>query len=126
MCIYNSMFIQRFPALESWCKRIEITLSLVEILVALLVLTIVIVPLVSMFTDGFSGIARTGRISHDLYQAQIEVEAAITAEAGSITPSPSPLKITFADGSTVSVPGEIREIKVNDVTITTFVLEHGN
>ncbi|MBS3902276.1 MAG: hypothetical protein KGZ54_09705, partial [Dethiobacter sp.] len=61
------MFIQRFPALESWCKRIEITLSLVEILVALLVLTIVIVPLVSMFTDGFSGIARTGRISHDLY-----------------------------------------------------------
>ncbi len=111
--------------LQSWKNNIS-GLSLVEMLVALLVLAIIIVPLISMFTDGFLGIARTGRKSQDLYQAQIKVEAAIYTGANSITPSQPPLIINFADDSSVLVPGAIYEIKVNDIAITTFILNRRN
>ncbi|MBS3898094.1 MAG: prepilin-type N-terminal cleavage/methylation domain-containing protein [Dethiobacter sp.] len=111
--------------LQNWKNDVS-GLSLVEVLVALLVMAIVIVPLISMFTNGFSGIARTGRKSQDLYQAQKEVEAAIYAGVNSITPSPPPLRITFADDSFVLVPGEIREVRVNDIAITTFILNRAN
>jgi len=107
--------------LQKW-KNDQAGFSLAEMLVALFILAIALVPLIAMLTDGFAGIVRAGRTSSDLYQTQKLVEAAIYSGTTSITP----LTITFADTSTVQILGEIREIRLNDTAITTFIPRHRN
>jgi len=94
--------------------------TMVEMLLALLILAVTLVPLITMLTDGFAGIVRAGRTSSDLYQTQKLVEEAIYLG----TTSSTPLTITFTDASTIQIPGVIREIQLSDTAvtaITTFI-----
>ena len=100
--------------------------TMVEMLVALLILAITLVPLINMLTDGFAGIVRAGRTSSDLYEVQKLVEEAIYL--GSPTSS-TWLTVTFTDPSTpsiIQIPGVIREIRFSDTAITTFIPRDGN
>jgi len=76
--------------------------SLVEVLVALAVLTIIIFAFTTLFTSSFSGIFRAGRKSASLYEAQAALDHVI--EQGTASTA---AEVTILFGSiAVNVKGE--------------------
>lgn len=91
--------------------------TLIEMLIALLVLSIVVAALISMLVNGMFGIVAAGTKSSNMYQTQVKVERAINTGTSQNTP----LTITFTDSTFITVPGEIASLQTDDVTISVFI-----
>ena len=98
--------------------------SLVEILVAFVILLIVITAVTPLFTTSYAGIFRAGRKSNALYQAQRDIESAINV--GTALNS-DPLTITFpgVPSITLTLQGKIETktypAEANNVSVTVFL-----
>lgn len=76
--------------------------TIVEVLVALAILMIIIFSFTLLFTSSFSGIARAGKVSEELFRAQKDMDNKIVEADDS--EDPYEIKIIF--------PGEIDPVEV--------------
>lgn len=91
--------------------------TLVELLVALMVLTIFLVSFIAMFVNGMFGISSSGQKSSDIFSTQEELEQMISRGTSEATP----LTITLPNSSTISVSGEIVIIENGKAKMSTFI-----
>ncbi len=83
-------------------------LTLVELLVALAILTLVLLAVVGLFTGGFSNVGIAGHRSDALYRAQTGLENNILipgTDDDGLQMDDTELEITF-EGFTIRVPGK--------------------
>lgn len=90
--------------------------TLVEVLVAMAILMIIIFTFTVLYTSSFAGIARAGKVSEELFNAQKDMDN-IIAEGLETLPEETPpeMEIEFVDGvgnvvHTVKVKGEEKEV----------------
>ena len=93
--------------------------SLVEVMIALVIIALIATAIVPLFISGFSGIVASGRKSVSMYETQVELERAISQ--GIQEPDESPLAIIFADSSSVEVRGKQLDVEIEKVSITVFI-----
>lgn len=96
--------------------------SLVEIIVAFVVMLIVITAVTPLFTSSYTGVFRAGRKSSVLQQAQSDIEATIRIGT---TLNDDPLDIEFPGVPLIRVYGKIETIihptDTHNVAITVFL-----
>lgn len=87
-------------------------ITLVEVLVAILVLSILTVAFGRLFTTGVNGVFSAGERNATLYRAQLEMERILAVNPGSIEPSmivdEQPLVIQFPGGTAVVEGKQVR------------------
>ncbi len=91
--------------------------SLIEILVAVVVLFIIVFAFTSMLTDGMFGIVRAGERSTNIFASQEKLERKLSMG----TTINTPLTITLPDKTTITIPGEIVEFPQGNVNISVFI-----
>lgn len=96
--------------------------SLVEIIVAFVVMLIVITAVTPLFTSSYTGVFRAGRKSSALQQAQSDIEAAIRIGT---TLNSNPLNISFPGVPSITLQGKIETIihptETHNVAVTVFL-----
>lgn len=106
---------------ESTKQLNELGFSLVELLIAMVILAVIILSFTALFSSSFSGIFTAGRKSKALFEAQDELEQKIIGGTSLSTL----LTVTFSDSSTITIPGELITGDVlyegNTGAVTTFI-----
>lgn len=96
--------------------------SLVELLVALVILVIVITGITTLLLGGFSGVFRTGRKTQALKAAQTDIENALRVDNPD---NDDPLVIYFDGVSPITLKGKIKTATENyeehSVSINVFL-----
>lgn len=103
-------------------------LTLVEVLVALAVLTIVLVAVVGLYTGGYMGVGMAGHRSDALYRAQAGLENNILipgVDNDGLQMDDTEIEIDYP-GLSIIVPGKIITVEQearedNPVSLTVFV-----
>ncbi|MBS4030507.1 MAG: hypothetical protein KGZ63_03660 [Clostridiales bacterium] len=102
--------------------RNQIGLTLVEVIIAFTILTVVIFAFITLLTSSFTGIISAGEKSFLNFDAQQQMENRIADNDAYFTPN---LTLEFSDTLQVAVPGGIVEVEVQDgkrkSTLTTFL-----
>ncbi len=87
--------------------------TIVEVLVALAILMIIIFSFTLLFTSSFSGIARAGKVSEELFRAQKDMDNKIVEAADDSDDVVYDLEIIFPngdDGIRVEVGGREKQV----------------
>ncbi len=107
--------------MRTWIRQLLYTnqsgFSLVELLIAMVVLVIAVTAFTGMLTSGMSGIARAGEKSTHMYLSQEELEKKISTG----TTVGTLLTVTFKDLSSIAIPGETVEFSNGNVSISAFI-----
>lgn len=93
--------------------------SLIEILIALVILSITIFAFTGLFTDSYSRIFSAGRKSQAIYKAQKDMESKIRSG----TTLNQDFTITVPHSTNITVKGELVDIEIEgqNAHLTTFV-----
>lgn len=95
----------------------EAGFSLIELVIAMMILAMAVGGLTTMLTSGMYGIARAGQKSTDLHLSQSDVERKISEGTASV----APLTITFTDTTEIPVLGEFVNFNHGNVEINVFL-----
>ncbi len=101
----------------------EIGFTMVEVLIAALILLIIVIAFTTLFTSSFRGIVSSGSRSETLFGLQENIESDIKDPGADYIGN---LNIVFTEGGGVSIPGEHRSFRQvtddqKEVVIDVFV-----
>lgn len=98
--------------------------TLVEVLVAIVILLIVVISFTTLFSSSYKGIAGSGQRSEALFGIQEEIESNLE-DSGAIVVGPE--SIVFTEGTGVNIPGQHRtfkEVIIDDKEVMIDVFVH--
>jgi prepilin-type N-terminal cleavage/methylation domain-containing protein len=89
--------------------------TLIEVIAAMAILSVVLFTFIAIFTNGFKSIAKIGLSSHALYETQANLEVFATPlPAGTITDSTQPLIFVNKDDATktITITGKKHKVPI--------------
>jgi prepilin-type N-terminal cleavage/methylation domain-containing protein len=90
--------------------------TLIEVIAAMAILSIILFTFIAFFTNGFKSIAKIGLSSNALYETQSNLEVFPTPlPAGTITDNTKPLIFVNKDDATkkITIQGKIHKVPIN-------------
>ncbi len=102
--------------------RLRKGMTLIELIIAMAILSIIVIAFLNMFTVGFTGIINASKHTEVGYEAQKDMENSILTDPSTGIIS---IEIEFSGGTTIESIGKVLEEEVNNgnqnINVKTFV-----